>query len=454
MEDYGSQPAAAADAARLAWGGRRMCRAPIPPRQGRAVAAALALALGMAAAGIPAWVVAAPQEQALSLPVALRTARDARAELRASAARIDAARQRPAVVSALDDPVITPAIDHRPVDRMMKSDRSLSIEQSFPLSRIRSHKRAAAEADIGRVEGEARQSLLKIQSEVAQSFFMLHERRRLAVILDKQITLAAQLAKVAVARHGSGSGSQLDVLRLEAEQARLRNRHAVASAEIRAAEAMFNTATGQPPGQPVPPLDTGRLFQALSVVPDLPAALEQALLNHPGVRISQAEILRARAEVDVMKSMYAPMAMVRVGKADTMAGGKGYMLMVGISVPIWFGRLQAGVREARAMQTMAESEREGMLKMIQGEVAAALSTLRGAATGYATLGAELAPRTERMITPAVAEYASGRAPLASMLEAVKATWLVEEETAMAESALGLAWARYLNAVGSYHGETN
>ncbi|WP_342114548.1 TolC family protein [Pseudoduganella sp. OTU4001] len=397
---------------------------------------------------------ASPPGQAFELTDALRVARQARAELKASSSRIEAARLRPVVVSALDDPVITPAIDHKPVDKMMRSDRSLSIEQSFPLSHIRSHKRAAAEADVGRVEGESRQVLLKIQSEVASAFFMLHERRRMVGILDKQVVLVGQLTRMAASRHASGSGGQLDVLRLEAESARLRNRQSLLQAETRSAEAMLNAAIGQPTGRAVPPLDTERLLRQIRNVPSTASALEQALQNHPGVQISQAEIARSRAEVEVMKSMYKPMAMVRVGKADTMAGGKGYMLMVGISVPIWFDRLKAGVGEARAMQSMAEADREGMLRMIEGETIAALESLRGAVTSLDTVGADIVPRTERLIAPAVAEYASGRAPLVNALEAIKASWQVEEDAAMAESALGVAWARYMNAVGSFAGESN
>lgn len=172
----------------------------------------LLVASALGAPCFPVTASATPTGQALSLPEAQRTARQARAEHKTSSARIDAARQRPAIVSALDDPIITPVIDHRPVDRMMRTDRSISIEQSFPLSRIRSHKRSAAEADNGRAEGEAREALLKIQADVAQAFFMLNERRRMAGI-------AGQLARMAAARHASGSSGQLDVLRLEADAA-------------------------------------------------------------------------------------------------------------------------------------------------------------------------------------------------------------------------------------------
>ncbi|UUZ54132.1 TolC family protein [Massilia sp. H-1] len=73
------------------------------------------------------------------------------------------------------------------------------------------------------------------------------------------------------------------------------------------------------------------------------------------------------------------------------------MLMVGVSVPIWFGRLRAGVREADAMVSMAEADHEAMLRMIHGDVAASLASLRGAALNYRAFQTDLLPRGERVV---------------------------------------------------------
>lgn len=386
---------------------------------------------------------------AVSLRDALNAARAARAEMRVSAARVDAARQRPDIVSALEDPVIAPSIDHKPVDPMMKTDRSITLEQRFPLSRIRSHRRRAAEADVEKYQGEGGKTALLIEAEVARAFFMLNERRKVRDILAQQVALASQLVKLTAARHGVAVATQAEVLRVEFEEARLRSRHAVSTAEVRSAEAMFNTAMGQESQRPVPPLLAQDVVAGISTIPGLDESLEMALHRRAELAISKADIRRARAEVDVMKSMYAPMAMVRVGKADTAAGGRGYMLMVGVSVPLWFGRLNAGVREANAMAVMAEADREAMLRMIHGDVAAALESLRGAAANYQTFQADLLPRAERAIAPAMAAYASGTLPLTSVLETSKALWSVQEESVMAESALGLAWVRHRAALGFF-----
>lgn len=413
---------------------------------GRAV-----VCLAFAFAVLPRIAVGAPGtlEPALSLTNALVVARRSRAEMRVSAARVEAAKQRPIIVSSLEDPIIAPSIDHKPVDPMMKTDRSITFEQSFPLSRIRTHRRHVAEADIDRYQGEGGKTTLKIETEVAQAFFMLNEKRKVMDILGRQVSLASDLVKLAAARHGVGAATQADVLRMEIEEARLRNRLALTDADKRAAEAMFNTAMGLESYRPVPALLAQDVLDGIVNIPDLDASLEVALNRRAELSISKAEIRRARAEVDVMKSMYAPMAMVRVGMADTGAAGRGYMLMVGVSVPIWFGRLKAGVREANAMAAMAEADREAMLRMVHGDVVAALESLRGAALNYHAFRTDLMPRAERAINPAMTAYASGTLPLTSVLEASKALWSVQEETVMAETSLGMAWIRHRSAIGFF-----
>lgn len=104
------------------------------------------------------------------------------------------------------------------------------------------------------------------------------------------------------------------------------------------------------------------------------------------------------------------------------------------------------------MATMAEADREAMLSMIDGEVAATLEALRGAAATDQAFRTEVIPRAERAVAPAMAAYASGTLPLASVLEANRALWSIQEEAIMAEASLGLAWVRHRSSIG-YFGST-
>ena len=150
-----------------------------------------------------------------------------------------------------------------------------------------------------------------------------------------------------------------------------------------------------------------------------------------------------------MRDMFRPMATIRTGPSYTMAEGRGWMAMVGFSLPIWRDKLHAGVAEAQAMRAMAEADLRAMTRMIEGEAAVAASQLQAARDRQAALNTDVLPRARMVIEPAVASYATGQLPLVSVIEAIQALWLVQSDLITADTQLGLAWARLGRAIGSY-----
>ena len=396
----------------------------------------------------------AAAEFALSQPLRLVDvaviAMDGRAEVAAARARAQALAQRPAIVSALEDPVISASVDHYPYNKPAmeggsRYDRSITIEQKFPLSRVRTHRRDAAQADANRAGALAVATGLDVVQDAQRNFLMLHERRRMKLVIDEQIALAQQLVGAAASRYASGAGVQADVLRAEVELARLKAQQQVQTAEIRAAEAMLNVSLGRAAQSAIPAL----LYQPNREEPPSQAmVLERAASNRPELGVGTAEVQRAKAEVEVMRTMYKPMAMVRIGQARTMAEGAGAMLMVGISVPIWRERLDAGVSEAQAMQRMADADLESMRRMISGEVLAAREKVNASRTQLLALESEVLPRALVATDSALAAYASGKGSLVAVIESARALWSIQAELVMAESAVGEAWARLDRAMGT------
>ena len=123
--------------------------------------------------------------------------------------------------------------------------------------------------------------------------------------------------------------------------------------------------------------------------------------------------------------------------------------MVGVSLPIWRGKLRAGVAEAQAMQAMSEADLLAMARMIEGDAAVAVHQLQAARDRQAALTSDVLPRARMVIEPAVAGYSAGQLPLVSVIEAVQALWRVEADLIAADTELGLAWARLGRAIGSY-----
>ena len=366
-----------------------------------------------------------------------------RAEITAARARARAAAQRPEIVSGLEDPVVSPSLDHLPF-MLHGANVSLRVEQRFPLGGTLSSRRRSAEADAQRARLDVGRLELDISLGAAEAYLMLQERRELLVILREQLQLAEQLVHTAAARYGSGVGTQVDALRAEIEVARLAAEVRASAQDIYGAEVMLNASLGRAAQAPVPPLEAAP-SDALPIASD--TARATALARRPELQMGKAEVSRARAEVSVMESMYTPMAMVQTGPAYTMYDGAGWMLMVGVSVPIWRSKLRAGVDEAKAMVEMAQADLVAMRRMVEADALSARSRALSARERYLSLRDEVVPRARQVISPALAAYASGPLPLVSVIEAAQALWSAQAELLAAQAELGMSCARLRRALG-------
>ena len=404
------------------------------------------LALGLLVL-VPSVVAVAGDRAALPTPLRVSDvaglARRSRAEVVAARARAGAAAQRPAIVSALEDPQVFSSIDHLPFAGG-GADVSLTIQQSFPLSGIRGHRREAAEADARRELAQVDRVGLDVELEAVAAFWMLFETRATAAIVDEQRALADQMVAAAMARYSTSTGTQADVLRAQVEVARIEAEGRALVSETRAGEAMLNTRLARPIDAPIPALD------ATTSDAEPPAATQlagAAIDSRPELRAGREEVARAEADVSVMQAMYAPMAMIRTGPSYTMSDGAGWMVMVGLSVPLWRGKLHAGVAEARSMVDMTTADLAAMRQMIGGDAAAARERVAAARTRFLALRDSIVPKANAAITATLTAYAANQVPLVSTVEAAEALWAAQRDLVMAHAALGLAWAQLDRAVG-------
>src|SRR6266542_6806799 len=229
-----------------------------------------------------------------------------------------AAPARPTIVSALEDPMLSPSLDHLPF-MLGGADMSFTIEQQIPLSGIRRHRRASALADIDRLRAEASQTTLDVGRQAANAFLMVQERRRTQALVSEQLAFARDVVSAANARYASGTAPQSDVLRAEVEVARLEAFARALVSDVRGAEAMLNTSLALDADSPVPALSS----LAFAQPPPSWMAVKAALASRPELAAGRAEIVRAEADVQAMRDMFGPMATIGTGPAYTMTDGKG-----------------------------------------------------------------------------------------------------------------------------------
>ncbi len=384
-----------------------------------------------------------------SLPSPLRPddvltfARAHRSEIVVAKSKIAAAAEKPKVVSALPDPMVMASVDHLPI-KLMGVDFSVMVQQDFPLSGVLGKKKEGALAELSVANADAKRVSLDVEYEALRAYLMLVELERMAVVIDEQVLLSKQAAGAARARLESTVGSPADVVRAQVDVARLEGERKAIDAELGSAKAMLNAALGRPIDAAIPKCDLSLPDAGPPLLADL---VKVALEKRPELSAMKARVEVAQADVKVMQSMYTPMAFVRVGGSYKMDEGAGAMLMVGISIPIFREKLNAGVAGAQAMVSMADADVAAMKKMIEGEVGAARESVVAARTRLTTARENVTPLAKQAFALTLASYGAGQSPLVAVLDAVRTLYEVRLEEVAAEVKVALAWARLGRATG-------
>jgi outer membrane protein TolC len=90
---------------------------------------------------------------------------------------------------------------------------SLTVQQNYPLSHVRGHRRDAAEAEAHRALAQVARVDLDVELDAAVAFWMLFEIRETGKIVGEQRALAAKMVDAALGRYAASTGAEADVLR-------------------------------------------------------------------------------------------------------------------------------------------------------------------------------------------------------------------------------------------------
>ncbi len=181
--------------------------------------------------------------------------------------------------------------------------------------------------------------------------------------------------------------------------------------------------------------------------PALDALVKKAIASRPELAVVRAEKRRALAEVDTMKSMYGPMALVRVGPSYVIADGPGVMAMVGVTVPIWRDRLSAGVSEAQSMVAMTSADISAMERMIAGNIAVARENVLAERARLVALQQDILPRARQVVASATGSFAAGQGAMLSVLDSSRDLREIRMEELVARERLSMAWTRLRRETG-------
>ena len=381
--------------------------------------------------------------------------------LEAAFYRWRAAAERVPQARSLPDPQLGFAVILDQVERDAEyMGERYSISQMFPwfgkLSLRGDVALENAHAEAQRFEA----ARLELVDRVTRAWFEYAWLHEAAATARENLDLLTRLESVARSLYRTGTVSQADVNRAQVELGRLDDQVRSLEDMLGPAAAELNAALGRPaharlPASPPPPSR-----QAILELPerDDDAWLALARQGNPGLAASRHGVTRELHSVDLARKEYYPdfrlgleyarngsarMAMMDGGGADMVAG------MISFSIPIRRGRIDAGVREARARLNAATRDVQNQELSLDASLKSALFTYRDSGRRLHLYGGTLVPKARQSMAATEAAYRAGDASFSDLIDAQRVLLEFElaHERAAADRGKALARIRVLVGTG-------
>lgn len=319
--------------------------------------------------------------------------------------------------------------------RVGPQEYAVGISQALPwLGKLKLQRVAASDAARAAAQRIAtvRNSVI---AEVASAWYELHYLEQSTAIVGGSRDLVVHLERVARARYATGATTHADVIRAQVELGTIENRLASLADQRGPLLARLNSALHLPLNRPL----KSDLGVASGEVRALPAALkiqplaltqEQVLQrvaqNNPNLRvaefeISAAESMKARAKQERLPDFNLGLDYIATGAARTpgIEGSSSNALSatIGITLPVWRSRYQAGVKEAEADIQHKRYTRDQQLSALRADTITTLFKLRDAQRQVDLYSDTLLPKAHESLAATQRAYSTGAAPFADMIDA-------------------------------------
>ncbi len=360
----------------------------------------------------------APEVRPADLGALLREAEAGNPALLASAARRAASGYVPSQVQTPPDPEVAVSYTNDGVSRFTlgESDMTtlaLSWRQEVPYPGKLGLRGRMAAADADAAGREFERTRLEIAAEVKSAYADLYRLDRTAAVLEETRLVLGSLAEAARRRYEVGEGiqetvlkAQTEILRLEAEQARVAQDRRSAAVRLNALVGRFEDVPVGPAAalpEVAPPGDPEELAQAAVLASPGVAGLEAALRrDEAGARLARLEM-----KPDFLWSA----AYMNRDGLDPMV-----MAMFGLRLPLHRGRKQAqGVLQSDARLLAARHDLAAMQIRTRAEVREIVSRFARADRLVTIFAQGVIPQAESALESAQASYGVGRVAFLDLL---------------------------------------
>jgi outer membrane protein TolC len=368
-----------------------------------------------------------------------------------------AAKEVPAQVSALPDPMFqlqqVNVGSPRPFAGYTNSNFAyigLGASQDIPYPGKLRLKGDIARRDADIADDRAQSVSLGVLGEIKAAYYQLAYLSQTLAILQNDQQLVRQVEQAADARYRSGMGSQQDILQAQVQQTKLLrdiSMHHLEAGKLQAQlKQLVNRSQSSPDIEPVV-LKESPLPMSFD---DILAAAEA---QNPDLAATQHTIERQTLQVAASRKDFKPDFNVQAmwQRTDPTQFRAYYMFTVGVKIPLHYGKQRAELAQAEVELSRARSDREAQSQQLAAELREQYVTAQQSAELLKINRQGLIPQTHTGFQAGLAAYQNNRQDFQSLLtsyldilrlEQENLQTLAEHETAIAriEQITGLSLA--------------
>lgn len=418
-------------------------------------------------AGTPTEPPASPQ----SLRDYLLLALEQNPEIKAAEGITRAKAARVPQVTALPDPMLMTKTLPEPL-RTAEGDSSfvLSVQQRFPVPEKLDRAGRVALQEVRMALEELQQTRLRVIADVKRAYFRLYVIDTTIEIDVANEDLLRGLIDAVRAQVTAGRRSQSDVLRAQVELSTLGSKIIELRQQRRTAAAQLNRLLNRPPETVVVP---PAAFDTRSVDLRLDALFAAAEKHNPDLRQVREQLERDREAIELARLAYWPdftigFEWMQMSPRDAFEpppnpqtgmpapvnrlsenGSDNWAIIAGLNLPVWFGKIEAGIREARQRLLASQHQYVATQNRVQFQIEDAYARVRAQQELAALFDSTVIPQAQQAYELSRAGYAVGKSGFLDVIENWQ-LWLaftiqyhralgeLERSVADLEQALGLS----------------
>ncbi|OGR66321.1 MAG: hypothetical protein A2X31_06260 [Elusimicrobia bacterium GWB2_63_22] len=355
----------------------------------------------------------------LGLAEVLAEVRDKNPDLKAAKAVSLAAKSRIKQAYILKDPVLEFERMYTPAGKSFIGDageRNIAISQEIdnPYKLLLRKSIAKDEHAFYTTLYDAKDRELAAKAKAL--FYEYYMAAKAGQIYNETVDVLQGFAKIAEAKYSVGKASQSDAIKAQVELSRTLNMLVTVKQEKETAAAMLNALMDRDTLAPLPEPAELEPARAGAGYEELRAA---AFVLNPGLKSYSLKAAQAGRRLTLSKAEYLPdfMLLYRKRKAPGQDMDNTYDVALGLTVPLWFAKQKAMVKEAGAEKEMAEAEYKAARNELASDLREADIKARSSLRLVDLYRNSVIPQAEEALKIAQSGYQAEKADFMDLLDA-------------------------------------